>query len=112
MWQMRSIGPCLLALVLVVQASLATQPDRESAAPVTRTVQIGTPVKSSNVPDAWRQGLFLQTQNVPAVDVSDDCRLVGVTTMAFRQALQLLAARPLCGTRTVSSGRRHGQAGN
>jgi glyoxylase-like metal-dependent hydrolase (beta-lactamase superfamily II) len=50
-----------------------------------KTIQIGTPLKSSNVPDAWRQGVFLQPQSVSAVDVSDDGRFVGVTTMAFRQ---------------------------
>src|SRR6516162_5134919 len=93
MWHIRSIrsiGPCLPVLVLAVQASLAAEPDGDSAAqqpaaPVMRTIQIGTPVKSSNVPDAWRQGTFLKPQSVSAVDVSDDGRFVGVTTMAFRQ---------------------------
>jgi glyoxylase-like metal-dependent hydrolase (beta-lactamase superfamily II) len=37
------------------------------------------------VPDAWRQGVFLQRQCVSAVDVSDDGRFAAVMTMAFRQ---------------------------
>src|SRR5262245_58997318 len=91
MWQIRSIrsiAPCLTAIVLAVQVSLAADGKasaQQPAAPVMRTIQIGTPVKSSNVPDAWRQGMFLKPQSVSAVDISDDGRFVGVTTMAFRQ---------------------------
>jgi glyoxylase-like metal-dependent hydrolase (beta-lactamase superfamily II) len=93
MWQIRSIrsiGRFLPAITLAVQSSLAAQPDgkpaaRQSAAPEMRTIQIGMPAKSSNVPDAWRQGAFLKPQSISAVDVSDDGRFVGVTTMAFRQ---------------------------
>src|SRR6516162_5745639 len=92
MWQfrsIRSIGRFLPAIVLAVQASLAAQTDgtpaaRQSAAPEMRTIQIRMPVKSSNVPDAWRQGEFLKPQSISAVDVSDDGQFVGVTTMAFR----------------------------
>ncbi len=40
---------------------------------------------ASRVPDPWRQGVRLAAQNVAAVDVSDDAKFVGVTTMAFRE---------------------------
>src|SRR5262249_5626443 len=121
MWQIRSIrsiAPCLLAIVLAVQASLAAEPEgksaaRPSVAPVMRTIQIGTPVKASNVPDAWRQGVFLKPQSVSAVDVSDDGRFVGVTTMAFRQDRNfwLLSAGARSGERPqhVVSWGRYGQ---
>jgi glyoxylase-like metal-dependent hydrolase (beta-lactamase superfamily II) len=49
-----------------------------------RSVSIGTPRKQSNVPPAWRQGLFPHPQSVSALDVTDDGRFIGVTTLAFR----------------------------
>jgi len=49
-----------------------------------KKVQIGAPRNASAVPDPLRQGVFLSPQSVSAVDVSDDNRFVGVTTMAFR----------------------------
>ncbi len=49
-----------------------------------RKVQIGTPLEESKIPPPLRQGVFLPPQSVSAVDVSDDGRAVGVTTMASR----------------------------
>lgn len=49
-----------------------------------RRVEIGAPLKPSTVPAPWRQGTFLHPQSVSAVDISDDGRSLGVTTMAFR----------------------------
>ncbi|MGA2615968.1 MAG: MBL fold metallo-hydrolase [Thermoguttaceae bacterium] len=72
----------LLAEIRLVVKEQSTAPAPPAAA--VRTVRIGTPLGHSNVPDPWRQGEFLHPQSVSAVDVSDDGRLVGVTTMAFR----------------------------
>jgi glyoxylase-like metal-dependent hydrolase (beta-lactamase superfamily II) len=47
-------------------------------------VVVGTPVKGTAVPDAWRQGVFLKPQSISALDISADNRFIGVTTMAFR----------------------------
>jgi glyoxylase-like metal-dependent hydrolase (beta-lactamase superfamily II) len=53
-------------------------------APAEDTVTIGTAVKKTAAPDAWRQGVFLKPQSISAVDVSADNKFIGVTTMAFR----------------------------
>jgi glyoxylase-like metal-dependent hydrolase (beta-lactamase superfamily II) len=72
---------------LLAEIRLVVKEDKVAVTPppaTLRTVRIGTPRERSEVPDPWRQGVFLAPQSVSAVDVSDDGRFVGVTTMAFR----------------------------
>jgi glyoxylase-like metal-dependent hydrolase (beta-lactamase superfamily II) len=79
----RATARLLAELPLVVAEGHAT-PAPPAPAPALQDVRIGTPLPQSKVPGPWRQGVFLQPQSVSAVDVSNDGRHVGVTTMAFR----------------------------
>jgi glyoxylase-like metal-dependent hydrolase (beta-lactamase superfamily II) len=84
---MRTAGLLSLAIGAMISGSLPTacaQTTRASGGGKFRTVQIGTPLKQSKVPDPLRQGVFLHPQSVSAVDVSDDGGFVGVATLAFR----------------------------
>jgi glyoxylase-like metal-dependent hydrolase (beta-lactamase superfamily II) len=69
-----------LCLVVTPREAPAALPALEKR----RDVALGTLVKKSAVPDAWRQGTFLQPQSISALDISADGRFIGVTTMAFR----------------------------
>ncbi|HEY7314893.1 MAG TPA: MBL fold metallo-hydrolase [Gemmataceae bacterium] len=73
---------------LLAEVRLVVTPKNNPAPPpvpaTSKAVAIGTAVKQSAVPDAWRQGTFLKPQSVSALDVSADGRFIGVTTMAFR----------------------------
>jgi glyoxylase-like metal-dependent hydrolase (beta-lactamase superfamily II) len=77
----RPTGRLLAELPLVVAGPAAAP---AAPAPPLRTIPVGTPAAQSRVPDPWRQGVFLRPQAVSALDVSDDGRFVGVTTLAFR----------------------------
>ena len=72
----------LVEVPLIVAAK--NKPAAPPAADKRKAVAIGAAAKQSAVPDAWRQGTFLQPQSVSALDVSADGRFIGVTTMAFR----------------------------
>ncbi len=47
-------------------------------------IVIGKPAAKSRVPGAYRQGVFLEPQNISAVDISPDGKFVAAATMAFR----------------------------
>jgi glyoxylase-like metal-dependent hydrolase (beta-lactamase superfamily II) len=79
----RATDRLLAELPLVVTARQAA-PAPPAPAPVLQVVPVGTPLPESKVPAPWQQGVFLPPQSVSAVDVSDDGRSVGVTTLAFR----------------------------
>jgi glyoxylase-like metal-dependent hydrolase (beta-lactamase superfamily II) len=72
-----------LAEVRLVVAPRQKQPE-QTAPKEMKKVRIGTPQTKSKVPDPLRQGVFTSPQSISAVDVSDDGRFVGVTTLAFR----------------------------
>ena len=55
-----------------------------AAAPLPKPIVLGKPVAESRVPSANRQGVFLDPQNISAVDISPDGKFIGLTTMAFR----------------------------
>ncbi|HEV3341924.1 MAG TPA: MBL fold metallo-hydrolase, partial [Pirellulales bacterium] len=74
---------------LLAELPLVIEGDQWAAGPPATTaalknVEVGPPSAESRVPDAWRQGVFLHPQSVSAVDISDDGRAIGVTTLAFR----------------------------
>ncbi len=50
-----------------------------------QSIRIGARRAHMNVPPVLRQGTFLGPQNVSALDISEDGRLIAVATMAFRQ---------------------------
>jgi glyoxylase-like metal-dependent hydrolase (beta-lactamase superfamily II) len=84
LWNARKVAPAALVLAIAALARPAAGGEDKPTPPEIRKVQIGTPVPRTRVPDAWRQGEFLQPQDVSAVDISPDGRRIAVTTMAFR----------------------------
>jgi glyoxylase-like metal-dependent hydrolase (beta-lactamase superfamily II) len=71
----------LAELPLVVNESKATHP---VPSPNLRPATIGNSPSKSTVPDPYQQRIFLHPQAVSALDISDDGRFIGVTTLAFR----------------------------
>jgi glyoxylase-like metal-dependent hydrolase (beta-lactamase superfamily II) len=47
-------------------------------------VTIGASALSTNVPDPWRQGIFLGPQCISAVDICPDSKSIALATLAFR----------------------------
>jgi glyoxylase-like metal-dependent hydrolase (beta-lactamase superfamily II) len=74
----------LLAELPLTVTGEAAAPKPAAAPPALNRVQIGTRALRMQVPEPWQQGVFLAPQSVSAVDVSDDGRSVGVTTLAYR----------------------------
>ena len=76
----RFFGGAVLLIASLAQSPIGgAEPQLE-----TPTVTIGSPSPESAVPDAWRQGVFLQPQCVSAVDVSNDGKFIALVTLAFR----------------------------
>jgi glyoxylase-like metal-dependent hydrolase (beta-lactamase superfamily II) len=73
----------LAELPLIVQAAPRTA-ENAAVPPLPKPIVIGKPAAESRVPSAERQGVFLDPQNISAVDISPDGKFVGLTTMAFR----------------------------
>ncbi|HXG09780.1 MAG TPA: hypothetical protein VNK04_08320, partial [Gemmataceae bacterium] len=73
----------LLLGLLVHPPALQGAEEPVPAAPL-RTLRVGEPSGPSRVPDPWQQGVFPHPQSVTALDLTNDGRRVGVTTLAFR----------------------------
>lgn len=76
-----AVDRLLAELPLLIAGGPRAAADRATAL---QKFVVGSPTAESRVPDAWRQGVFLHPQSVSAIDVSDDGRTIGVTTLAFR----------------------------
>ncbi|HEV3024578.1 MAG TPA: hypothetical protein VGX76_19015, partial [Pirellulales bacterium] len=76
--------PVAKLLILLLELSLTTTIAAAGQAAEITMVMIGSPASSSNVPDPWRQGVFLRPQCISAVDISHDGKFIALATLAFR----------------------------
>jgi glyoxylase-like metal-dependent hydrolase (beta-lactamase superfamily II) len=75
-------GRLLAEVPLIVKAAKSVR--APGASLVLQPLSIGPKSGPSQLPDPWKQRVFLAPQSVSALDVSDDGTSVAVATMAFR----------------------------